>query len=281
MPKISQESALEAAAIKPKQSLVTFMRDLRKVLSGMKVERVKDLPFTYLVEDRIRVSLNYYCNWQENLSKEDKAKVCHPASVTVSPDTAKFSKEVYGDGSWRIITNSAIFRTRTIQSRHSGEFNFEPIAVAVTKGLEAFDKYAKDYRARAQRDNAVKKSRQKAVDDLLKDFGKGRFADSRNYTIRSLSKATEGSEHAVQIWVDNPNIDSEPDDLRYGLEVEGMSKAQLDLFRGVLFALTQKEGCELAENYNGNANGDSSKDPPYNAASRRRRRNQTSPHAAS
>jgi hypothetical protein len=214
---------------KPKQSLVSFMRELRKVLPA----DVKKVSATeYLIAQRAKVSLNYFCISRlsgSNTSKEDQHKDCYPASVTITADVDKFNEQL---GHHSYARPSAIFRTRSIPKRQDGTFNFESVGVAVTKCVNAFDEYL----AKRKKMNEDDEARQKEIENQFQNL---------ESTVRNFAKferdynGLENDKGDIEITV--MQLDDSPPTEGFSFDLELRNLGLLELHEILIHAVRIKE----------------------------------------
>jgi len=151
---------------KPKKML-SVLRKIRSQLTG-KVKKIGD--YTYSIDDKITVELNYYCN------RTTSPPTCEPhtISVRVNPSyTFKHEKINFPKS-----PTSGVFTTRTIQKRADGSYNWGSLLTAITKGFTAVEKWEDKVIKIAINNRKQNKAQKTAVVDLKKAIPKRGRSDS-------------------------------------------------------------------------------------------------------
>lgn len=196
-----------------KQNFTSLLKRVRAILPG-DVKKTDTLE--YEISGKVKINFNYYCRWDKtNLEKQ--LKECHPVSIRISPATTYLNSIGYQPISKKVFT------TRTIpKQKATGDFNLESIAVAVTRGIEAVDKYVKNCKASEAKAEADEKLRTQELDKLekeLKPFNVKRL----NGWGRRLTKFRTNN-NIVDIDVFGPGDNGK---FHYDIHFEELSKEEL------------------------------------------------------
>jgi hypothetical protein len=212
---------------RPKQSLAILMRELRKLLPP-NVKRVKDSDLQYIVDDRILLTLNYFCNYtisedkkREPVPHGQALKTCHPHSVSVAVIGDYIKKQLNTD--W-YIKGTAASRTRTIPRRQDGSISVESIAAAVVKVSNEIDKYItrrKEEIARAAAERKLRAAKQQEIADLLAAYGN---FDHSNYNKNRFRLTAKDENAQIEVSI-GATKDNEP---TFQFEVGSLTKSQLE-----------------------------------------------------
>lgn len=197
----------------PKQSLTSFLKDLRKIL-GPDVKKVE--PFVYIVNKRVRVEVVYFCrsilydDKQKEISKVSKE--CLPSRINISAYT-EYVKKAIGMRDWE--HPSRLPKPTVARKTKQDTFNYESIAVKVTQLGERVDKWIFEYKE-SQRKESDRQKLKKQLQDKLAEYLKPlKLSNRGSSTHQSLNNKvyidlvgpdTEGN-HYYQVTFDELSFD--------------------------------------------------------------------------
>ena len=170
---------------KPKQSLTSFLRELRKIL-GPNVKKIG--PFNYVVNNRVEVEVVYFCRsifFDDKTAKLNQAsKECLPSYINLRA-YSPYIKQQVGMRDWE--SPARLPKPTTARKTKQDTFNYESIAVKVTSIGESVDKWIFDYKE-SERKEAFRQKLKKKYQSELAEWCKPLKLSNRGSGIhRSLN----------------------------------------------------------------------------------------------